>query len=155
MNRHDRIDADVISTTALSLLVLGLLAWVVFRQPPAVHDKTAAVVLRPEPRPDLQVEPKLPKAMVVSWYGDPYHGRTTASGEVFDKNAMTAAHRWLPFGTTLRLAVAGKHCYVRVNDRGPQSKYRDLDISEAAAKQLGMTEAGVCIVYVTKMRMPK
>lgn len=90
--------------------------------------------------------PKPTSLMVTSWYGHPYHGRPTASGEIYDSQALTAAHRTLPFGTRLRLSVAGRSCIVTINDRGPFCADRDLDVSEAAAERLGMLASGIAIV---------
>jgi rare lipoprotein A len=88
-----------------------------------------------------------------SWYGDPFHGRPTASGEPFDKNALTAAHRTLPFGTRLRVTypATGRSVVVRVNDRGPFVPGRDLDLSQAAAERLGLIRAGVARVLVERL----
>ena len=88
------------------------------------------------------------ETVIASWYGGKFHGRATASGERFDKNAMTAAHKTLPFGTKLRVSYNGKSVTVRVNDRGPFVRGRDLDLSEAAARKIGLIKAGhgrVCI----------
>ena len=96
--------------------------------------------------------------MVSSWYGPGFHGRLTASGEVFDKEELTAAHRTLPFGTVLCLfnPSTKKYAHVSVTDRGPYAEWagvtyfqgqRDLDVSEAAAQALGMQEAGVVRLY--------
>ena len=80
-----------------------------------------------------------------SWYGHPYHGRRTASGEVYDMNDLTAAHRSLPLGT--RLVVTnldtGQSVEVRVNDRGPLVEDRILDLSYAAARVIGADRLGV------------
>ena len=84
--------------------------------------------------------------MVASWYGPNHHGRQTASGETFDQDALTCAHRTLPFGTRLRLSVAGRSVVVRVTDRGPFVRGRDLDVSRGAARELGMIAAGVAIL---------
>jgi peptidoglycan lytic transglycosylase len=80
----------------------------------------------------------------ISYYAEKFHGRKTASGARFDKNAMTAAHRSLPFGTTVEVTnlANGKSVMVQVNDRGPYSNDRILDVSPAAARQLGMMGAG-------------
>ena len=80
-----------------------------------------------------------------SWYDEP---QMTASGERFNKNAMTAAHRTLPLGTRVRVTNTrnGKSCVVRINDRGPYSKGRIIDLSQAAARQLDMIDAGVAPV---------
>jgi rare lipoprotein A len=81
---------------------------------------------------------------MASWYGPGLHGRKTASGERFDKEALTAAHRRFPFGTCVRVVnlATQKEVQVRVNDRGPFAKGRILDLSEAAARRLGMIERG-------------
>lgn len=81
----------------------------------------------------------------ISFYGAKFHGRRTASGERFDQNALTAAHPRHPFGTRLRVTNLsnGKSVVVRVNDRGPLTKNRILDVSRAAARQLEMIDAGV------------
>jgi rare lipoprotein A len=84
-----------------------------------------------------------------SWYGPGFHGKTTASGERFNKNAYTAAHKTLPFGTKLRLTYKGKSVIVRINDRGPFIKGRTLDMSQAAARKLGCH--GVCVITMTKL----
>ncbi|HSV97921.1 MAG TPA: septal ring lytic transglycosylase RlpA family protein [Spirochaetota bacterium] len=92
---------------------------------------------------------------MASWYGREFHGRMTASGERFDMKALTAAHRTLPFGTTVtvRNLDNGEIVKVRINDRGPYRKNRILDLSYAAAKQLNMLpegEAKVGIVVLGK-----
>lgn len=83
-----------------------------------------------------------------SWYGPGFHGRTTASGERFNQNAMTVAHRTLPFGSMLivRNVQNGRSVQVRVNDRGPFVRGRTLDLSRAAAAKLGMINRGVARV---------
>ncbi len=80
-----------------------------------------------------------------SFYGPGFHGRKTASGEVFNQNALTAAHRTLPFGTKLRVTctATGRSTIVKVNDRGPYHGNRILDLSVGAAKAIGMVEKGV------------
>lgn len=80
-----------------------------------------------------------------SWYGPGFHGRKTASGDIFDQNAMTAAHRTLPFGTRLRVTdlVSGSSVEVIINDRGPFVDGRVLDLSRGAATKLGMLDRGL------------
>ena len=79
-----------------------------------------------------------------SFYGKRFAGRPTASGERFDPTQLTAAHRTLPFGTKVRVTNAdtGKSVVVRINDRGPFAKSRVIDVSRAAAEQLGMVRSG-------------
>jgi rare lipoprotein A len=88
---------------------------------------------------------------VASWYGEGFHGKTTANGETYDKEAMTAAHKTLPFGTLLlvRSLDSQASVVVRVNDRGPFVAGRDLDLSEAAARLLGMLVTGTARVTFT------
>lgn len=83
-----------------------------------------------------------------SWYGTKHHGKPTASGERFDQNALTAAHRQLPFGTYVRVTHLGngRQVTVRINDRGPFGKGRIIDLSRRAAEQLGMLRQGVAPV---------
>ncbi len=88
-----------------------------------------------------------------SWYGGKFHGRRSASGERFDCNNLTAAHRTLPFGTKLlvRNKRTGHSCVVKVSDRGPYSHGRVIDLSMGAAKQLNMISSGVATVEVFVM----
>ncbi|HSC85101.1 MAG TPA: septal ring lytic transglycosylase RlpA family protein [Pseudomonas sp.] len=85
-----------------------------------------------------------------SWYGAKHHGRKTASGERFDQNALTAAHRELPFGTRVRVTNLNndKQVIVRINDRGPHTRGRLIDLSKQAAEQIDMLRAGVAPVRV-------
>jgi rare lipoprotein A len=87
---------------------------------------------------------------MASWYGPGFHGRRSASGERFDQYAMTAAHRTLPFGTVVRVTNLnnGQSIVVRINDRGPFSRGRIIDLSAAAARKLGMMGSGVAPVQV-------
>ena len=86
-----------------------------------------------------------------SYYGKGFDGKKTASGEIFDRNAMTCAHRSLPFGTKLKVVrvKTGASVVVRVNDRGPYAKRRVLDLSEATGKVLGLDKAGHAQVTAT------
>ncbi|UCH77466.1 MAG: septal ring lytic transglycosylase RlpA family protein [Candidatus Coatesbacteria bacterium] len=89
-----------------------------------------------------------------SYYGREFHGRATASGEKFDMNALTAAHKTLPFGTRVRVTnlANDKSVVVRVNDRGPFVEGRIIDLSYAAAKKIGMVEAGVVRVEIVVVK---
>src|SRR5690606_3685928 len=75
-----------------------------------------------------------------SWYGGKFHGRKTANGETYDMHGLTAAHRYLPFGTEVVVTNQnnGKSVVVRINDRGPFVGNRIIDLSQAAANQIGM-----------------
>jgi rare lipoprotein A len=86
-----------------------------------------------------------------SWYGTE-SGHTTANGEPFNGRSLTAAHRTLPFNTRLLVTYQGKSVKVRINDRGPHIKGRTLDLSEAAAKRIGLIHAGVAKVCLTRLR---
>ncbi len=83
--------------------------------------------------------------VLASWYGDRFHGRRTASGERFDRDELTAAHPTLPFGTWLRVRSVdtGREVVVRINDRGPNTGNRAIDLSHAAAEALGVRHRGV------------
>ena len=83
-----------------------------------------------------------------SWYGPGFHGRRTASGETFNQNALTAAHRSLPFGTKVKVTNLrnGRSVVVRINDRGPYAGGRIVDLSAAAARVIGMKSSGVAPV---------
>ena len=87
---------------------------------------------------------------VASYYAHRYHGRTTASGETYDENALTAAHRTLPFGTRVRVTnlANGRRVQVRINDRGPFVAGRIIDVSWRAAGDLDFREAGLAQVRV-------
>ena len=85
-----------------------------------------------------------------SYYADSLHGNPTASGEPYDKNALTAAHRTLPFGTVVSVTYpkTGKTVEVTINDRGPHVKDRIIDLSGAAADRVGLVEDGVGTVTI-------
>ena len=83
------------------------------------------------------------ETVLASWYGPGFDGQLTASGEVFDAYGYTAAHNTLPLGTEITVSYAGRAVDVVVNDRGPHSGGRELDLSQGAAEYLGLTAAGV------------
>lgn len=87
---------------------------------------------------------------VASWYGTKLNGHLTASGERLDRQRLTAAHRTLPFGTMLEVTNPknGRKVLVRVNDRGPLTKSRIIDLTPAAAAVLGMRKKGVAVVEI-------
>lgn len=102
--------------------------------------------------------PRQPPAQsgAASWYGEAFAGRPTASGEPFDPAALTAAHPSLPFGSRVRVTrpESGASIVVRINDRGPYSGGRIIDLSEAAAAALDMIEDGVAEVRVEVLSQP-
>ncbi|MGP1385081.1 MAG: septal ring lytic transglycosylase RlpA family protein [Thainema sp.] len=87
---------------------------------------------------------------MASWYGPGFHGNRSASGEIFDQNALTAAHRTLPFGTHVRVTnvQSGESVVVRINDRGPYSHGRVIDLSAGAARAIGLVRLGVAPVQL-------
>ncbi len=92
---------------------------------------------------------------VASYYADEFNGRRTANGELYDMNALTAAHRSLPFNTRVRVTNRrnGRSVIVRINDRGPFKDDRVIDVSLAAAKQLGMIGHGTAGVDLEILEM--
>jgi rare lipoprotein A len=98
-----------------------------------------------------------PETGLASWYGEPYHGRQAASGEVYDMNAFTAAHRTLPFDTWVRVTNLENNysTNVRINDRGPFIEGRIIDLSRAAAEALNMIGAGTALVRVEVVKHPE
>ena len=110
------------------------------------------------PKPQM---PKLPQNIafgpvrfslsgMASWYGPGFHGRRSANGEIYNQNALTAAHRSLPFGTRVRVTNRhnGRSVVVRINDRGPFIGGRVIDLSAAAARIVGVIQSGVAPVQV-------
>jgi rare lipoprotein A len=93
--------------------------------------------------------------MTASWYGPRFNGKLTANGEIFDQQAFTAAHKKLKFGTLLKLTNLrnNKSIVVRINDRGPYVRGRQLDLSKAAALSLGMVERGVVKLKVEEISL--
>jgi rare lipoprotein A len=114
---------------------------------------------RTKPAPSKRVGVSQPRSGNVqrgkaSWYGGKFHNGPTASGERYNKRSMTAAHRKLPFGTRVRVTNLknGKSVILRINNRGPYSKGRIIDVSEAAAEKLDMIDAGVVPCTVERLR---
>jgi rare lipoprotein A len=115
--------------------------------PAASRGAPAGVVPVPVPAPRDGVAHQVGMA---SWYGGKFHGRTTASGEPYDMNDLTAAHPNLPFGTKVRVTnlANGRSVVLRINDRGPYVKPRIIDVSRQAAERLGFRRAGLAKVRV-------
>lgn len=116
--------------------------------PPQLHAATPDV----PPAQKSKVKPPFSLNGKATWYGKALDGRETASGERYDMFRFTAAHRNLPFGTLLRVTNRrnGKWVVVRVTDRGPVASGRVLDLSYAAARQIGMLEDGIVSVRIEK-----
>lgn len=127
---------SVLAATTLAVMTCGAAA-----QPaaPASAAQAASTAAGAEAEPVGVTRGKL------SWYGRRFAGQPTASGESFDPQALTMAHRSLPFGTRVRVTnrMNGKSVVVRVNDRGPATPGRIGDLSLEAARQLGMLRRGV------------
>ena len=85
---------------------------------------------------------------IASWYGDDYHGKPTANGEIYDMEALTAAHKTLPFNSLVRVVNRdnGKTVTVRINDRGPFVEGRLIDLSRKAAREIGIITVGLARV---------
>ena len=93
---------------------------------------------------------------LASWYGDKFHGRKTSSGEIYDMYAISAAHKTLPLGTYVRVTnlANGRSLDMRVNDRGPFVRGRIIDLSYAAALQLGVVGPGTAPVKIVALGTP-
>ena len=102
-------------------------------------------------------EPAFEQAGKASWYGPGFHGKKTANGEIYDQNELTAAHRTLPLGTEVEVTNVknGKSVAVEINDRGPYVSGRVIDLSRAAAVELGMKEKGLAAVKIEAESLPK
>jgi rare lipoprotein A len=124
------------------------------------HRKRAAqATLPPPPPPAPAPAPATPESGetgLASWYGHPYHGRASASGEIYDMEQMTAAHRTLPFGTLVRVHDLDneKSVDVRINDRGPFVDGRIIDLSHAAAQAIEMIGPGTAHVRLEIVSAP-
>ena len=92
-----------------------------------------------------------------SWYGEQFHGRLTANGEIYDMYALTAAHPTLPLGSLVRLVnpKTGRSRLVRINDRGPVIDGREIDVSYEVARSLGFEEQGLARLRIELLEVPK
>jgi rare lipoprotein A len=139
-----------------SVLLISILAFVACRVPQARTNSTGPVQAKTDD-PVLQdgapVEERAPVTMsegFASWYGKELQGRPTASGEMFDMNKMTAAHRDFPMNSLVLVknVETGKKAMVKINDRGPYVDGRIIDVSYVAARELGFAEKGVTKVQL-------
>ena len=103
------------------------------------------------------VKPGYTQQGIASYYGGKFHGRKTASGEIFNQWVRSAAHKSLPLGTKVRVTKLsnGRSIVVRINDRGPFVKGRIIDLSRKAAQDLGIIKSGVAKVKVEVLSLPK
>jgi rare lipoprotein A len=117
-----------------------------FNKPEPSAPPAELVSLPPTPPP----APTFEQTGKASFYGRQFHGRTTASGEKFDMNDMTAAHRTLPMGTVVKVTNLenGRSVSVTINDRGPNRRNRVIDLSQAAASEIGLDDEGLAMVKV-------
>jgi len=122
------------------------------RAPVPTQPETA----KPTTKESPPVETKLPQTGKASWYGPQHQGKRTASGEIFDQALLTAAHQTLPFGTKIKVTnlANGKSVEVKINDRGPFTDDRIIDLSLAAAKALEMTQTGTATVRIESSSDP-
>ena len=109
--------------------------------------------------PDLEPDPDSRASVqtgIASYYGHEFHGRTTASGETYDEEALTAAHRKLPFGSRVRVTNLenDKAVTLRINDRGPFVEGRIIDVSYRAARELDFVQAGLVRVRLEILNTP-
>ena len=111
---------------------------------------TVAALFWPKTEAEAQRLPQFVQRGLASWYGPGFHGRKTASGEVYDQNDLTAAHRKLPLGTkaTVTNLDNNKQVEVEINDRGPYARGRVIDLSKAAAERLEMKGDGTAPVRI-------
>ena len=131
INQTRRSHQQLLWTMSLSLgMLLGACSWV--------------------PKGASQLDVGIEDRGVASWYGELFHGKQAANGELFDMEALTAAHRTFPLGSVVRVVnlANGKHIHVRITDRGPYINGRILDLSRGAAARLGMVARGLSVVQI-------
>ena len=131
----------------LIIVVVGGCATARVSTPPSIPaaPPRAAVPAPAPPRLPAPAPEDFEQSGIASWYGRQHHGKRTASGEAYDMNALTAAHRTLPLGTRVRVTNLdnGRSVDVRINDRGPFAGRRVIDLSYAAAQRLGAVGTGL------------
>jgi rare lipoprotein A len=128
-----------------------------YRRPQSSRSTVATQRPAPTPAPArVEGKPLSVEVGMSSWYGPPYNNQRGANGEIYDQNAMTAAHRTLPMGTIVRVTnvETGQSAVVKITDRGPFVHGRVLDLSLAAAKQTGVYRAGVAKVKIEVFSQP-
>jgi rare lipoprotein A len=145
---------------ALVLMSLALVASCNTQQPPPPPQPVPAVAPPPPPLPPPpapQTSTKRPRAAVVSFQGNESAGRPTASGEPYDPDDLTAASKTYPIGSRVEVTNPknGKSVIVRINDRGPHVRGRSLDLSKAAAEELGITDKGVAHLKIRRVASSK
>lgn len=139
----------------LALIALILLTGCSHQAPRTEPPAAPIKAVWPEPTPKPAAKPSYSAEGLASFYGNNHHGQRTASGEKLNNQELTAAHRELPFGTHVKVTNLKnqREVVVRINDRGPFSKGRIIDLSQAAAKELDMIRAGVAPVLVESLML--
>jgi len=144
---------------ALVLMSLALVTSCNTQQPPPPPQPVPAVAPPPPPPPPPppQTKASKPRGAVVSFQGNESAGRPTASGEPYDPDDMTAASKTYPIGSRVEVTNPknGKSVIVRINDRGPHVRGRSLDLSKAAAEELGITDKGVAHLKIRRVAASK
>tara|TARA_R110000782_G_scaffold1725_11_gene6768 strand:+ start:8877 stop:9413 length:537 start_codon:yes stop_codon:yes gene_type:complete len=134
-----------IRAAAAAATALALCAFAEASAPAPLSDELSATLDAEDAVFASEAELQLLGSGRASYYADKFDGRRTASGEIFDQDALTAAHRTLPMGSLVKVTCekTGRSVTVRVNDRGPFTGSRVIDVSKAAARELGMLNAGL------------
>lgn len=147
-----RVRTDSLVLAGLALLIVGTGACGKKKTRVSGVTPPSSVVRRPSP--EISVPLGYTESGLASWYGRPYHGRPAADGEIYDMETLVAAHRTLPFQTVVRVTLlsTGKSVEVRIIDRGPFIEGRILDLSHAAAREIGLIGPGVAQVNVEVIR---
>jgi len=141
-----------------AVLIIGSCAGKAMHEEPIIPVSPAIPVpALPSPVPTQDTDVVFRETGVASWYGRDFQGRTTAIGEIFDQNGISAAHRTLPLGTVLSVTNLDnfKSIKVRINDRGPFVKGRVLELSYGAAKELGFALQGTARVKIESLEPVK
>jgi len=145
-------------TTAVSivkaLLLLLLAFWLLCCTAAPRYVSQPGTTGKPGEAPLLMPGSAREAILTASFYGEEFHGRLTSNGELFDMYGYTAAHKYLPFGTRLKVTnpANGRSVIVVVNDRGPFIPGRDLDLSYGAARKIGLVNDGVAKVKVKVLK---
>src|SRR5690348_732700 len=129
-SKTSRSNQMLLSTLTAAGMLLGACSWI--------------------PKGDAEFDVGIKDRGVASWYGEQFHGKQAANGEIFDMEALTAAHRTIPLGSIVRVVnlANGKHLHVRITDRGPYINGRILDLSHGAAVHLGMEGGGLAHIQI-------
>lgn len=142
----DKYRLKILGTAATAIVLSSALTFGVA----AAQDKSKDLAPAPTPAPAVSAPSGDVQTGLAAYYTDRLHGRRTASGQVYNRNAMTTAHPNLPFGTKVKVTnvKTNQSVVLTVNDRGPTQPGRIVDVSRAAAQQLGMLRAGLTEVKV-------